>query len=503
MQEHAGHDAQITGVASGGAPELSHYIAGGWIAPTADEWTEDRDPSDMRRVLAQVPVGSSQAVDDAVASATAAFPGWRRSTGAARAEALHGIATVLGEQAERLAQTVASEVGKPIGEARAEVARGVAILRYFAEEAVHPNGLVIPSQAQRSIQFTLRQPLGPVGVISPWNFPVAIPLWKIAPAIAFGNTVVWKPAELAALTASRILECVAQAQLPPGVVNLVLGKGSIVGERLVGHPDIRAITFTGSDTVGTGIAIQAAKRNIKYQMEMGGKNAALVLADANLRQAASLVAAGAMRFAGQKCTATSRVIVEDRVLDQFLEYLVEAIDQLPVAPARDPVSAVGPVITADARDSVADYVRLGAETGSVVVGGAPPSSEELAHGNFILPTVLVGVAAESPVAQDEVFGPLLVVLPARSLDDAIALANSTRYGLSVSLFTRNIDAVLDYVDAITSGMVRVNADTTGVDPHAPFGGMRSSSSHSREQGPAAVEFFTELKTIQMNAAGDE
>jgi acyl-CoA reductase-like NAD-dependent aldehyde dehydrogenase len=483
------------------AKTLSHYVAGEWLTSNDGEWSADVNPSDATQVLARVPSGDPGVIDQAVEAAQQAFAKWRLTPGAERAEIMHRAANILAPLRQDFAMLVASEVGKPIGEAAQEVDRGVVILRYFAEEAVHPMGMVIPAQRAESLQFTMRQPLGPVAVISPWNFPIAIPLWKIAPALAYGNTVVWKPAETASLTATRLTEVFAEAGLPGGVLNLVLGKGSIIGPALTGHPGIRALTFTGSNATGMEIAESAARRNIKYQLEMGGKNAALVFADADLEQAAQLIASGAMRYAGQKCTATSRAIVAAEVTDPFLDRLASHIRALPMAPATDPKSAVGPLIASDAVEKVNRYAEMGSKDGKVFMGGHPSTGEVFKRGFFFEPTVIVDVPNNAPVAQEEVFGPLLVVQRAWTIDEALALANSTKYGLSVSLFTRDINAALHYIQAIECGMVRVNGDTTGVDPHAPFGGMRASSSHSREQGPAAIEFFTEIKTVQINPVG--
>jgi len=479
---------------------LGHYIAGKWMIPRDEQWRPDLNPSDTSHVLAQVPQGQPEVVDRAVDAAHSAFPAWKALVGPDKAELLHKAANLLAQRRQDLGAVVALEVGKPIGEALAEVDRGVAILRYYAEEAVHPNGQVIPAQTAGSLQFSLRQPLGPVAVISPWNFPVAIPLWKMAPALAYGNTIIWKPAETASLTASRLAQVFADAGLPPGVLNLILGRGSTIGNALTSHTGLRAITFTGSNDVGMGIAQNAARNNIKYQLEMGGKNAAIVLADADLNQAAKLIAAGAMRYAGQKCTATSRAVVLAGVTDRFVDRLTSEIRALPVAPASDPKSAVGPLIAQDALEKVSAYAEMGAKSGQVVLGGRRPESEPLNRGYFFEPTVIINVAPDARVAQEEIFGPVLVLHQARSIEEAIDIANSTKYGLSVSLFTRDINAMLEYIPAIECGMVRVNGDTTGVDPHAPFGGMRSSSSHSREQGPAAIEFFTETKTVQINPA---
>ncbi len=480
---------------------LSHFVGGEWLSISEGNHTPDLNPSDATQVLAQVPQAGPQTLDRAAEAATRAFRPWSRGTGQARADVLHRAANVLAARRDEFAKLMASEVGKPIGEAGMEADRGVMILRYFAEEAVRPNGSVIPAQQAGSIQFTLRQPLGPVAVISPWNFPLAIPLWKIAPALTYGNTIIWKPAEVASLTAHRLVEVFAKAGLPDGVLNLVLGKGSVLGDALVNHDGVRAVTFTGSDGVGARIAESASRRNIKYQLEMGGKNAALVLADADLDQAANLVAAGAMRFAGQKCTATSRAIVTSETVDAFVERLTQQIKALPLAPATDPGSAVGPLITQDSQEKVRKYAEEGARSGEVVLGGSKPADKALQDGYFFQPTVIVGVAPDATVAQEEVFGPLLVVQRAADIAEALEIANGTKYGLSVSLFTRNINAALEYIQEVECGMVRVNGDTTGVDHHATFGGMRGSSSHSREQGPAAIEFFTETKTVQINPAG--
>lgn len=479
---------------------LSHYIAGEWVAANDQEWTADINPSNAAEVLARIPSGDATTVNRAVEAAHTGFERWRTMSGPQRAEILHRVANLLAQRRQDMGTLVALEVGKPIGEALQEVDRGVVILRYFAEEAVHPVGMVIPAQQAGSLQFTLRQPLGPVAVISPWNFPVAIPLWKMAPALAYGNTIVWKPAETASLTAARLTGVFAEAGIPAGVFNLILGKGSRLGSALVNHAGVQAVTFTGSNEVGMGIAEQAARRNIKYQLEMGGKNAALVLADADLAQAARLIAAGAMRYAGQKCTATSRAIVASEISDAFLERLEAEIRALPLAPAIDPGSAVGPLITSDSLEKVSRYAEIGSRMGRVLIGGHRSGEEQLKQGFFFEPTVVADVPNDAPLVQEEIFGPLLVVQRARSIDEVLSLANSTKFGLSVSLFTQDINAALRYIQEINCGMVRVNGDTTGVDPHAPFGGMRASSSHSREQGPAAIEFFTETKTVQINPA---
>ncbi len=475
---------------------LQSFIAGEWRPSESDAWIADLNPSDARDVIGQVPAGAPDDARTAVSAATTAYPGWRALTGAARGEFLYKWATAIAARQDELAQMLTREVGKPISEARGEVARCVMILRYYAGEAVRTVGEVIPAQTAGSLQFTLRQPLGVVALITPWNFPVAIPLWKAAPALAFGNTIVLKPAESASQSAALLAECARSAGLPPGVLNVLLGAGHVLGPALLDDLEVKAVSFTGSGRVGATVAAAAARRNIRYQTEMGGKNVAIVMPDADLRQAATLTAGGAMRYAGQKCTATSRVIVAREVEDEFLRELRAQVASLSIGPVTEASAAIGPVISDESRQSIRRVLDdMDAEC---IYSGEIPSSSEFSRGFFVPPTVVRGAAVDSELAQRELFGPVLAEFVAEDLDHAIDLANSTPYGLSASLFTRDLRAALRYVDRIEAGMVRVNGDTTGVDPHAPFGGMKGSSSGSREQGPAAREFYTEIKTVQLN-----
>jgi aldehyde dehydrogenase (NAD+) len=477
-------------------PVLENFIGGHFRAGEADDLVLSLNPSDASDIVARVPSGSAADVSLAVAAAEGALPGWRRLTGSARAEHLYHWAEAIAARREELAQAIVREVGKPIGEARGEVQRCVVILRYYAGEAVRSVGEVIPAQGEGVLQFTLREPLGVVALITPWNFPLAIPLWKAAPALAFGNTVVLKPAEQASRVAVLLAETAAAAKLPAGVFNLLLGAGSVVGDALLRAEAVRGVSFTGSGIVGARVAAVGAERNIRYQTEMGGKNVVIVAADADLGLAARLTAAGAMRYAGQKCTATSRVVVAREVESSFLELLRAEVAALPLGPVSDPASAVGPLITAAARERV--VAALAGAAGERLCGGVVPSDPVYAPGFFLEPAIFRGVAPDSALAQDELFGPVLAVLTASDLDEAIELANRTHYGLSASLFTRDLRAAHEYIGRIEVGLVRVNGDTTGVDPHAPFGGLKDSSSGSREQGPAAREFYTEIKTVQVH-----
>ncbi len=480
----------------GSVRRLQHFIGNSWRDSATDKWIDDVNPSDVRDVIALIPEGSQDDARAASAAGAAALPLWRSLTGPARAEHLHRWAGVIGERAEELAQVMAREVGKPIGEARGEVGRCVVILRYYAGEAVREMGEVIPSQSPGALQYSLREPLGVVALITPWNFPLAIPLWKAAPAMAFGNTVVLKAAESSSYLATLLAETALAAGIPTGVFNVLLGAGTTVGAALLEAPEVRAVSFTGSGAIGARIAASAAARNIRYQTEMGGKNVVIVMPDADLAKAASLTAAGAMRYAGQKCTATSRVIVAREVEGDFMRQLQAQVASLSIGPVTDARAAVGPLISRASHDSI--HQALADANAESLFTSPIPSSAEFSNGNFFPPTVVRGGDPDGILAQRELFGPVLAAFSVDDADHAIDLANRTAYGLSASIFTRDLRTAFDYISRIHVGLVRVNGDTTGVDPHAPFGGMKGSSSGSREQGAAAREFYTEIKTVQVN-----
>ncbi len=435
-------------------------------------------------------------LDRAVAAAREAQQEWSRLSPLARGNILFRAADVLAAHAEEIAQIAALEMGKPIGETRGEAQRGVAILRYYAGEGSRPIGDVIPAADPLTLQYTQRVPVGVVGVITPWNFPIAIPLWKAAPAIAYGNAVVLKPAELASLTAERIVALLSEV-LPGGVLNLVMGRGAMIGAALVAHPGVDAVTFTGSTGVGQAIAAAAAARGIKFQLEMGGKNPVVVAEDANLDLAVEKTVNGAMRSAGQKCTATSRVIVLEAIKDRFVEALLARTRELRLGDPLDESTYLGPVVSSAQYEKVRGLIRSGAAEGArVLAGGDVPSQQ----GYFIPPTVFDGVLPGMTIAQEEIFGPVVGVISAKDDDEAIEIANGVRYGLSASVFTRDIGRAMRFVDRIEAGMVRVNEETAGVEYQAPFGGMKSSSSHSREQGRSAIDFYTQIKTVAIRPA---
>lgn len=466
--------------------DLKHFVGGAFV-DGGDGVLDSINPSQPSQVLGRVPLGTSEQVELAVAAGLDAFASWRKQTGPARAAVLHAWGDKIAARQEELAQAVATEVGKPIGEARGEVQRCVAILRYYAGEAIRPVGAVIPSLTPGALQYSLSEPLGIVGLITPWNFPLAIPLWKAAPALAVGNAVILKPSEHSPWCAQLLAETALEAGLG-AQFQVVQGAGA-AGAGLVEHAGVKAISFTGSDKTGSLISVACAQRNKKFQTEMGGKNVAIVLGDADLTLAANLVAGGAMRFAGQKCTATSRVVVESSVRGAFVDELKKAIEALPVGSALETSTAIGPVISGESQSRILGLLNGGER----IYSGSQP-----ADGFYVAPTVIGGIDESHDLSQNELFGPILTLLEASSFEQAIQIANGTRFGLSASLCTRDLSSALRYIDQIQAGMVRVNADTTGVDPHAPFGGYKGSSSGTREQGQVAKEFYTQIKTVQIN-----
>ncbi|NMP21374.1 aldehyde dehydrogenase family protein [Sulfobacillus harzensis] len=473
--------------------EAQNLIGGQEV--TTSQRMEVFSPSRPDEVIGHIPQSIGVEVDLAVQAARDALRAWKQLGPMGRSSLMFQAAAILEQRVDELAQLASQEMGKPIGEARGEALRAVAILRYYAGQGAYPVGDVIPAANATTLQYTTREPLGVVGIITPWNFPLAIPMWKVAPALIYGNTVVIKPAELSSLTAYRMFSLI-QGLFPPGVLNVVIGRGAEAGAALVQHPGIRGISFTGSSQVGQGIARAAADRGVKYQLEMGGKNAVIVADDANIEQAVELVVSGAMRSAGQKCTATSRVIVLDGIHHAFREALTKRVKSLAVGDPLDANTYLGPVVSASQQKRVYTFIEHAQREGYAAVTGGQLLDRP---GYFIAPTVFDEVRPDAEIAQEEVFGPVVAIIPAATLDEAITITNGVRYGLSASVFTRNLTTALKMVDELEVGMVRVNEETAGVEYQAPFGGMKASSSHSREQGLAAREFYTETKTVAIRA----
>lgn len=446
--------------------------------------TSPQQPDD---VVGEWADGGSEAVEGAVSRAFGARNAWSAVRAAERSRALGEAADRMASDARGLAELMVREVGKPISEATAEVARAVSILRYYAQATLDAEGETYPSANGRGWLFTRRRPRGVAGLITPWNFPVAIPAWKLAPALAWGNTVVLKPATQAMACGLRIA---SYFDLPDGVLEVV-PVGSVGASRLAELPHVDALSFTGSSRAGAELATAAAGHGIAFQGEMGGSNASIVLPDADLVASAAVIASSAMAYAGQKCTATSRVIVVGDA-DRACDALVAAVEHLAVGDPAQPGNVVGPVISEGAREVVLRAARAAeAAGGRVIAGGTAVEGS----GWFVAPALVRDVPRDAELACEEVFGPICAILPARDVDEAVALANATQYGLVASVFTRDLDQVMDVVDRLDVGMARVNAATTGVDYWAPFGGARESSTGPREQGRAAREFYTKSVTV--------
>jgi alpha-ketoglutaric semialdehyde dehydrogenase len=471
-------------------------IAGRWRQSAS--WLEDRNPARPAEVVALVSTSTREEVDEAVRAAKDAAADWSRTPAQQRASVLLRAADALEAKAEDLAVELTREEGKTLAEGRAEVQRAVIVLQYFAGDALQPIGDVLPGASATRLLYSVREPIGVVGVIAPWNFPIAIPAWKIAPALAYGNTVVFKPSELTPLLAVRLVEALVAGGLPPGVLNLVNG-GADVGRALVEHPGLDGLTFTGSPEVGAAIRQAVAPRNVKLQLELGGKNPVVVLDDADLDLAVDRTVLGAMSASGQKCTATSRALVVRSHAEEFADRLVARVAQLRLGDPLDPGVDLGPLVSGSQFERVGSYLRVARQEGHrVAAGGAASGGAD--RGWFVEPTVLLDVDPGSRIGREEIFGPLVAVMPVRSLDEAVAIANATPYGLSASVFTKDLQHALRFVRDVRAGVVHVNSETTGAETQAPFGGMKASSSHSREQGKSAVHFFTDTKTVYLDPA---
>jgi alpha-ketoglutaric semialdehyde dehydrogenase len=475
-----------------------NYIAGEWRPAASGETMENRNPANRDEVVGLFASSGNDDVDAAIAAAEEAYRSWRFSSPMTRAGILHKAANILESRIPEVGRELTREEGKTLKEGIGETTRAVQILRYFAGEAQQPSGEHYPSVSPHTLLYTTREPLGVVAVVTPWNFPIAIPAWKIAPALAFGNTVVFKPASLTPLTAVRLVEALDEAGLPAGVLNLVTGSAANVGDPLVRDPRVVAITFTGSNETGTELRRSAAERGAKLQLELGGKNPAIVLADADLEHALGQVVAGAMMSTGQKCTATSRAIVDRRIIDRFTEMLADRIGGLKVGDPLDAETQIGPLIDDRAAERLAGEVDSAKQAGAELVVGGERLGSGLERGAFLAPTLFADVDPESRLGQDELFGPVLGVIPVDSMEEAMAVANQVKFGLSASIFTRDLGRALMFAREIEAGVVHVNSETAGAEPQVPFGGMKGSSSYSREQGKSAREFFTQVKTVYID-----
>ena len=477
-------------------PAARNYVGGTWRASASGETYEKRNPWRPSETVGVYPASDAEDARAAVAAAKAAFPGWSGLPAAQRAAFFHRAADALEARAERIAQDMTAEMGKPLREARLEAARAATILRFAAGEAWRPVGEVYEPSVPNQRLYTVRRPLGVVGLITPWNFPIAIPVWKLAPALIYGNTVVLKLGYEAPRTGLHVAECFAEAGLPDGVLNVLTGAGSTVGAELVANADVRALSFTGSVPVGHSVRDRATARGCRVQLELGGHNPLLVTADAELERAAEAAYAGAFWSAGQKCTATRRIYVQDAVYDRFRELFLARVGRGVVGDPADPATEVGPLVNEGPLEDVLAAIERGRTQGGTVIAGGERADPD---GYLIAPTVFEGVADDASLSCEEVFGPVTSLYRFATLDEAIERANAVPFGLSAAIFTRDLHAVQRFSSELQAGILHVNSQTAGADVHVPFGGLKGSGWGPHEQGRAAIEFYTETVTVYQDA----
>jgi alpha-ketoglutaric semialdehyde dehydrogenase len=480
---------------------LKNFIDGQW-RDSAGARVHDLNPADVHDIVADAPSSTAREAADACEAAARAFPAWRQTPAPVRGQILYKVQRRMEERRQELAEALTREEGKTIAESRGEIQRAINVIEFFAGEARRITGETIPSELPNNFCYTLKQPVGAVGVITPWNFPIAIPVWKIAPALVAGNTVVFKPASLTPLTAALIVEIFDECGLPPGVLNLIYGGGREVGDTIVRHPAILAVSFTGSNDVGVGLYGAAAARGIKCQCEMGGKNPIVVLADADLDLAVESTVQGAFGSTGQRCTATSRAVIVEHVADEFVDRLAARTASLVVGNGLNPATNVGPSVDERQLETVLSYVETGQHEGARLVrGGERMRDDGRDRGYFVEPAIFDHVDANMRIAQEEIFGPVLSLIRVPDNESALSVANNVRFGLSASVYTNDVAAMFRFVDRLDAGILHVNSPTVGGEAHVPFGGMKATGVGLREMGRVAIDFYTELKVVYVDYTG--
>ena len=472
-----------------------NLIGGAWVEAANGDRFENRNPANTDEVLGTFPKATVDDVRRAIAAAREALPAWARTPAPQRGAILDKASQIVSARLDQFAETLTREEGKTLAEARGEVTRTRDVLRYYSGAGWRMKGDVLPPTAEDEMIYTQREPLGVVGVITPWNFPSAIPAWKIAPALVYGNTVVFKPASFAPHSALLLVEALVEAGLPPGVINFVTGSGSVAGDTIATSPDVNGITFTGSYAVGKQIYGNAVENMTRIQLEMGGKNPLIVLEDADLQLATELAVKGGFGATGQVCTASSRVIVQQGVADAFVESLGNAARNMVVGDGLEHRTHMGPAVSAGQLQTDLDYIKIGQDEGARLVAGGDRAGD---GGYFVRPTVFDDVDPQMRIAQEEIFGPVVGVIRAGSIDDAIQKANAIGYGLSAGIVTNDLHAALTFANNVEAGVVKINTQTSGIAVHVPFGGFKHSSANTfKEQGEAAIEFYTRTKSVYL------
>jgi aldehyde dehydrogenase (NAD+) len=484
-----------------GTTTCQNFVGGEWVDASGGETFESRNPAN-RDLIGTFPRSTAGDVDTAVEAAKEAYLDWRLVPAPRRGEILFRFGALMADHKAELAELMSREMGKVLAEAGGDVQEAVDMSYYMAGEGRRLFGHTTPSELPDKFNMSVRQPIGVVGVITPWNFPIAIPSWKIVPALICGNTVVFKPAKDTPMLAQRFVELLAEAGVPPGVVNLAHGFGREVGDRIVRHPEVPVVTLTGSRETGVAV-LEAAAENLKHvHLELGGKNGIIVMDDADLELAVDGIVWSAFGTSGQRCTAASRVIVHRAVYDELRSRLVAEVERLRLGPGWEADTDIGPVINAAALEKIHSYTEIGKEEGATVLtGGEPATDDGLDSGFFYRPTVFGDVEADMRIAQEEIFGPTTALIPVDDFDEAIRVANGIRYGLSSSIFTADVNCAFRAMRDLEAGITYINAGTTGAEVHLPFGGTKQTGNGHREAGQAALDVFTEWKSIYVDYSG--
>jgi aldehyde dehydrogenase (NAD+) len=478
------------------------YIDGAWTEVPGARLVKNVNPADTRDVIGVIPMAGRKETQEAIEAARRSFHAWRATPAPARARIVGRAREILEGRKEEVARILTREEGKILKEARGEVAKTLNVMEYFSGEGLRLSGETLPSELTRTHCYTLRQPIGVVGVITPWNFPICIPAWKICPALVAGCTVVFKPATLTPHTATELVRAFHDAGLPKGVLNMVIGSGAEVGDEIVKSRTVRAVTFTGSTEIGAALYRQASETLKKVQAEMGGKNPIVVLADADLDLAAEATAQGAFGSTGQRCTATSRAIVESTVAEAFVARVVEKAKRIRLGAGLDEATGMGPSVDAGQHGTVLSYIDIAKGEGAkLVCGGGRPADPALAHGFFTEPTVFDHVAPSMRIAKEEVFGPVLAVIRVPGFEEALAAANDCDFGLSSSIYTHDVSKWYRFAEEIETGITHLNSPTMGGEPQMPFGGVKQTGVGAREMGRTAVDFYTEVKAVYADYTG--
>lgn len=479
--------------------QLSHYVNGKWIQ--GEDYTEVLNPASGEKIV-DVPLASETVLNDAVAAAKKAQKAWALEPAPQRAEILYRVGLIMKERKEILAQLLTMENGKVLEEARGEVQEGIDMAFYMAGEGRRLFGQTTNAELKNKFAMSVRAPIGVVGIITPWNFPIAIATWKSFPAIVAGNAVVWKPATETPIMAYELAKIFEMAGLPKGVINVVFGKGSTIGEQMVHHDDIRVISFTGSNDVGRNIASECGRQLKKVSLEMGGKNAVIVMDDADLDLAVEGILWSAFGTSGQRCTACSRVIVHKKVRRELEYLLTEKMKDLTIGNGLDESIKVGPIINQSGLEKIKSYIEIGQKEGAKLLRGGQELTEgHYADGYYFAPTVFTNVKNNMRIAQEEIFGPVVSIIEVDSFEEAIEVNNSVTYGLSSSIFTNDVNQVFAAQRDLDTGIVYVNAGTTGAEIHLPFGGTKGTGNGHRDSGVQALDVFTEWKAVYVDYSG--